>query len=93
MSKSKKIRKLNLFKKLFKAQDGKCIICGRFMSPLRSNFPSNNDATREHLLPKSKGGTNRNNILLSCYGCNTSRGSKPLKNMNKILMFLNKARQ
>lgn len=93
MGKSKKVRQLILFKKLFRLQDGKCIICGKFMSGVRTTEPYKFTATIEHVVPLSQGGKNMDNILLSCCGCNNSRGHKPIPKINKVLMFLNKARQ
>lgn len=39
--------------------------------------PKNKIATIEHILPKSKGGTNhKDNLTLSCYSCNSHRGNR-----------------
>ncbi len=36
-------------------------------------------ATRDHLMPKSRGGGDgQDNVVLSCRGCNLSRGTVPV---------------
>ena len=41
------------------------------------------DATVDHVVPKSKGGTNNwENVTLSCSKCNQKKGNKLLENTN-----------
>ena len=67
-------------KVLFAEQNGKCYYCKCdtvLPGPmLHRNKPSKNMATREHLIPKSEGGTNSPiNLKMSCYECNSNRGA------------------
>lgn len=57
---------------------GRCCYCKR---KLRKQFTSRHydDApTREHIVPRSLGGTARLNLVLSCAKCNTARSNNPL---------------
>ena len=65
-------------KTLWKRADGKCYFCDcqtHLMSGNQTKMNSNT-ATREHLIPKSEGGSNRvPNLVLSCHKCNKHRGT------------------
>lgn len=51
-------------------EKGLCFYCDKWMA-----FP---DSTRDHIIPKSKGGMNvYTNIVLSCQSCNNERGDAP----------------
>lgn len=51
-----------------------CYWCGVLVKYHVRNHPD--QATRDHLTPKSKGGTHgRKNIVVACWTCNTKRGS------------------
>ena len=56
-------------------RDGRqCIYCGKINCSLE----------KEHIIPRSKGGTNRlSNIVLSCKECNTKKGNKSLEEFLK----------
>lgn len=46
-----------------------CAICGKELKKA--------DATIEHIIPKSKGGTYKaNNLTITCWQCNNKRGNK-----------------
>ena len=48
----------------------KCVYCGRSGVPLNV----------EHIVPKSRGGSNRlSNLAIACVDCNQKKGSKPLE--------------
>lgn len=50
-----------------------CLYCGR---DLRDAAPS--EITLDHLTPRSEGGTNvSENLVTACRACNSSRGAKP----------------
>ena len=67
-------------RKLLCAQRGECFFCKK---PL-----SQNDASVEHLVARSKGGPNHDeNCVVCCKSLNTFLGNKPLK--EKIRIFLN----
>ena len=55
-------------------------------------FESRSDATADHVIPLSKGGSNGDdNIVLACRSCNTKRGNKVTA--NEIESTRNKARK
>jgi len=59
--------------KLFNEQAGKCHYCKEDMV---LEYGHKKSATRDHVIPKSKGGpTKRWNIVGACYDCNTRKGS------------------
>ena len=64
---------------LYEAQKGKCFLCGNEMSPWSAkkvNGAIDNGYTRDHVIPKSKGGKIRKNIVLVHQKCNSRRGNK-----------------
>ena len=55
---------------LLEKWDRKCAYCGKTDIPLEI----------EHIVPKSKGGSNRvGNLTLACTACNRKKGNKPLE--------------
>jgi 5-methylcytosine-specific restriction endonuclease McrA len=66
--------------KLWENQNGLCDECGKKMLnrerlPMDANHPD--DATLDHIQPKSKGGTNNiKNLRLVCYSCNFLKSDK-----------------
>jgi len=73
----KTIRKLHA---LWKKVDGRCVYCGNRMWVPTIHQPgrSGKMASVEHIVPKSKGGTNTaDNLTCSCSACNTARGNLP----------------
>jgi len=55
--------------RVFKRDHGKCVYCGCAVS---HNDP---ERTLDHVIPKSKGGSNRMwNLVLSCKTCNRDKG-------------------
>ena len=68
MSKEYSKRRLEL---VFNKTGGRCAYCGKVLS---------DDATIDHIIPRSKGGGNNlDNLLPSCRSCNTSKGVKSLE--------------
>lgn len=62
---------------MFNEQSGICPYCGDKMT-LRSGFKQ---ATIEHIIPKSKGGPNKEfNYMAVCSKCNSASGILPLAN-------------
>jgi 5-methylcytosine-specific restriction endonuclease McrA len=63
--------------KLSESQNHRCCYCGR----VTNNIPfSKLQATLEHVIPKSRGGTNDyDNLVMACSACNNNRGSLPLE--------------
>lgn len=60
--------------RLFRQQDGLCLLCGDPMFPQTLR-----DANFEHMTPRARGGTNaQHNIALSHRVCNTARADAPL---------------
>lgn len=49
-----------------------------------------NSFTLDHVVPKSKGGTNAlSNLVVSCYDCNNLKGSRDLEHFLQLLAKLN----
>ncbi len=75
-------RKRRLRVRMFLNQDGNCSLCGEAMSlavlhPLSDDYP-----TLDHILPRSRGGTNAvSNIALAHRRCNERRGNALLPNI------------
>ena len=66
----------NTLVQLFNEQSGVCPYCMDNMTLQRGKEHS---ATIEHIVPKSKGGSNlRANFMAVCSHCNQSRGNQPL---------------
>jgi 5-methylcytosine-specific restriction endonuclease McrA len=64
---------------MYAAQRGICPYCERHMTfPAKgANRRKRTDATVDHLLPRSRGGTSRRgNLILCCSECNSMKGSK-----------------
>lgn len=55
--------------KAIRRQGGLCFYCHRVMTTGSSR------PTREHVVPKSKGGGHKGNIVAACFRCNTSKGN------------------
>lgn len=65
---------------LYVLQDGRCFHCGTEMV-VPTNFVerrSKRAITREHLIPRSRGGKNLDNVVLACRRCNERRGTTDL---------------
>lgn len=61
---------------LMRRHKGKCAYCDRRVSTL---LPPDHAlrATREHLVPKSRGGSGKlSNLVLACRQCNEARGNQ-----------------
>lgn len=68
---------------LIERQGGVCFYCQRPFTTGGKRRP-----TREHLVPRAHGGSNRpTNIVAACFGCNHDRGTRPL------LEFIDEIRQ
>lgn len=53
---------------VFEAADWKCVYCG-----------SEEDLTIDHIIPKSRGGSNDiSNLAAACHRCNCEKGAKPV---------------
>jgi len=72
---SNKTYRMGLRLRMLQEQGGLCCYCGVKMDMrVASNHPL--AVTREHLKPRSQGGTDRvGNIRLACRKCNTARGA------------------
>jgi hypothetical protein len=59
-----------------------CAYCG-------NHFTNSNNLSREHIVPKSRGGTNNwMNIVTACKPCNGKKDSKTLKESGMELLYL-----
>lgn len=66
---------------LFKVQGATCAFCGEETEFLRRRFDERKptEATKEHILPRDKGGRDEpENLLLSCAKCNWRKGTKEI---------------
>lgn len=59
----------------FEKLGANCYYCGKWMRPQ----PLSHDCTRDHLRPKTDGGTSYlHNLVLACGGCNRRKGGSDL---------------
>lgn len=66
-------RKLSKLGQILSTCNRKCAYCGR---NLKINTPvEERRMTRDHIVPKSKGGTNSGNLLPACRDCNLLKGA------------------
>lgn len=54
-----------------------CAYCGKKLTM--------QTATRDHITAQSKGGKNRGNIALACYGCNQKKRSMPVEKFRELM--------
>lgn len=60
----------------FRDQRGRCFYCRRHMSFTQSlRHKDGRRITREHLIPRCKGGKAGANVVAACLRCNGARGS------------------
>lgn len=64
--------------RLFLAQYGRCFLCSGWMRNIKSDREAKEGWTFEHLVPVSKGGKRRDNLVLAHAKCNSRRGSEDL---------------
>lgn len=63
-------------RRTFNAQAGKCFYCAIDMS--LNDYSGLHAPTRDHLLPKSKGGKlDEYNTVCACWKCNQEKGDMP----------------
>jgi hypothetical protein len=59
-----------------------CAYCG-------GHFPNFHDLSKDHIIPKSRGGENSwMNVVTSCKDCNSRKGSKTLKEAKMELLYV-----
>ncbi len=66
------------YRKLLNVWEGKCVLCGEEFEDLES-------ITKEHLVPKSKGGAGAANFAPSHFYCNQLRGDLSLTEIMILL--------
>jgi len=91
----RRIRKQKIFVEivrisvLFKRDAGRCQICGKKLN-LKRQVPHPLAATRDHIIPLSKGGEHSyKNTQLSCFKCNSLKGNRTLDGGEQLLLFGN----
>ena len=58
-----------------------CAYCGK-------HFPNHNNLSRDHIVPKSRGGANTwMNVVTACKECNSKKGHKSLKEARMELLY------
>lgn len=73
--------------KLFESQGGACHICGEQMDlpDFQSNYRRPRDATLDHYVPRSKGGTwALTNLRAAHSRCNLYRGNGPVESVEPV---------
>lgn len=77
-TRSKRARRL--LHLVFRIQKGKCFYCQKECwlpecgDPLTVRKPDKDMASRDHIIPRSMGGTNSNgNVVMACVGCNNKK--------------------
>lgn len=73
--------------RLWTEQGGKCIFCKRNMwiAGVHIEGKSSHQATLEHIIPKSQGGSNLiTNLVCSCFQCNHRRRTLPFNTYKTI---------
>ena len=69
-------------KTLFGRDRHVCAYCG-------NHFPNFHDLSRDHIVPRSRGGENVwMNVVTACKTCNSRKGNKTLKEANMELLYL-----
>ena len=62
---------------IFAVQGGVCFHCQQKIDgPHQTGRPKPENWTREHIVPKSMGGTDYRNIAIACYRCNGEKGDR-----------------
>jgi 5-methylcytosine-specific restriction endonuclease McrA len=62
--------------RLYLAQNGRCAYCGCLMDLVQREPPKPNEATFDHVIPKSRGGRGlTDNTVLACRECNRAKGN------------------
>jgi 5-methylcytosine-specific restriction endonuclease McrA len=71
------IRKNELRAKLMARQKGRCNYCRQPMTRPDPSRPHPSEATLDHIVPLSAGGSNGvRNLVLACRACNERKGSR-----------------
>lgn len=85
---AKRRKRPSLLDRLIISQRGRCVFCGRIVPKgefSRGGRKRTRYATREHIVPRSQGGTNEwTNMTMSCNICNNMRGDMPFSMFLKI---------
>ncbi len=54
-----------------------CVYCGTTVECVICNPDTANPATRDHIIPRSRGGLNlRENLIIACGPCNEAKGRR-----------------
>lgn len=70
-------------------QKHRCIFCKEIMTPSEDRLIRPNSITKEHIHPRSRGGTNHGkNLAASCFRCNSLRGNIHVKLFRLIVRNL-----
>ena len=72
--------------KLAAAHAWRCWYCGCQLTPPTSDASIKTQVTRDHVVPRSKGGSSRSaNLVAACRGCNNAKRAKSLEEYRATL--------
>lgn len=76
--------------------DYRCVYCGKpvVLASVGKRINQPHHATRDHFVPKAKGGTRMvNNTVLACYKCNNEKGDSTPEEYALLLYFRRLAKE
>lgn len=65
--------------------DGRCWYCGCEVEPSYAGAANPRSPTRDHVVPRSKGGRDRDNIVLACRACNNRKRSRDIGEYRRLI--------
>lgn len=67
---------------------GQCFYCDKdLVMPVGAGHQNHNAATLDHIIPRSKGGSNRlTNLVLACQSCNDLRADMPVAEFVRLIV-------
>lgn len=66
----------SLTERLYEAQAGSCFFCRETMAPGPWSVRRRGGFTKDHVVPKSRGGSAERNVVLACKPCNGEKSDR-----------------